>query len=317
MSEVYIDKKGIAHDDEGHSWSAPGFSRGVYSGTHIRPRSKFGAQRKRPEINRDKLDALYLALYYEPKNRILSYAAKVLAKGGEVNSKEAKQIIDIMKKNGMKKEAKLFEDRGIGMRKLLGRLEEKVSDRDNLIKAIYKRFSPSDKMKRGGKHKVMFTGDVAKVLNKGAYTSAFLQDLSDEELHKLAKLLGGKTEDIIESTGDQYREKIDTEGGTPKEKKKLKEVEAKLYEVEKKAVSMEKMFTSDGMKKVNSNMAFKKAMKNRSVVFKRLTGDWSASAMAKKRQSEVDAYQAYIDAMNKVVDEYKGESPALRKAYLR
>jgi hypothetical protein len=253
MSEVYIDKKGIAHDDEGHSWSAPGFSRGVYSGTHIRPRSKFGAQRKRPEINRDKLDALYLALYYEPKNRILSYAAKVLAKGGEVNSKEAKQIIDIMKKNGMKKEAKLFEDRGIGMRKSLNRI-----------------------------------GGMSKILSR--------IEERDEEL---------------------FAKERATKGGTPKEEKKLKEVEAKLDEVEKKAVSMEKMFTSDGMKKVNSNMAFKKAMKNRSVVFKRLTGDWSASAMAKKMQSEVEAYQAYIDAMNKVVDEYKGESPTLRKAYLR
>lgn len=93
------------------------------------------------------------------------------------------------------------------MKELLKRLEEKVSDRDRLIKAIYKRFSPSDKMKRGGKHKVMFTGDVAKALNKGAYTSAFLQDLSDEELNKLVKLLGGKTEDITEGVVEEGERK--------------------------------------------------------------------------------------------------------------
>ena len=137
MSEVYVDKNGIAHDDEGHSWKAPGFAKGVYSGTHISPRSKLNVKRKRPEINREKLDALYLALYYEPKNRILSYAAKVLAKGGEVNAKEAKQIRDIMKKNGMKKEAKLFEDRGIGMRKLLGRLEEMKGKKEIRKDGVY------------------------------------------------------------------------------------------------------------------------------------------------------------------------------------
>ena len=249
MSEVYVDKNGIAHDDEGHSWKAPGFAKGVYSGTHISPRSKLNVKRKRPEINREKLDALYLALYYEPKNRILSYAARALSKGGEVNAKEAKQIRDIMKKNGMKKEAKLFEDVGnvmsrmIGMSNILSRIEEKADD--------------------------------------------------------------------------LFAKELETKSGNPEEEKKLKEVEAKLGEVEKKAVSMEKMFTSDGMKKVNSNMAFKKAMKNRSVVFKKLTGDWSASAMTKKRQSEVDAYQAYIDAMNKVADEYKDEALSLRKVYLR
>ena len=68
-------------------------------------------------------------------------------------------------------------------------LIEKIENRDKAIKAIYKKFSPSDKMKRGGKHMVMFTGKVAEVLRRGTYTSAFLQDLSDEELQKLADLL--------------------------------------------------------------------------------------------------------------------------------
>ena len=122
---------------------------------------------------------------------------------------------------------------------------------------------------------------------------------------------------IEENADDLFAKERATKSGNPEEEKKLKEVEAKLGEVEKKAVSMEKMFTSDGMKNVNSNMAFKKAMKNRSVVFKKLTGDWSASAMTKKRQSDVDAYQAYIDAMNKVADEYKDEALSLRKVYLR
>ena len=122
---------------------------------------------------------------------------------------------------------------------------------------------------------------------------------------------------IEEKADDLFAKERTTKGGTPEEEKKLKEVEVKLGEIEKKVASMEKMFTSDGMKKVNSNMAFKKAMKNRSVVFKKLTGDWSASAMAKKRQSEVDAYQAYIDAMQKVIDEYDGEAQSLRKVYLR
>lgn len=123
MSEVYIDKHGMAHDDEGHTWKAPGMAQGVHKGTSV----KYSGGKKILGVNRAKLDALYDALYYEPGNRILSYAAKVLAKGGEVNAKEAKQIRDIMKKIGMKKESKLFEDRGVGMRCLLDKIEEKRS----------------------------------------------------------------------------------------------------------------------------------------------------------------------------------------------
>lgn len=134
-SEVYIDQHGMAHDDEGNTWRAPERAQGVYKGTSARLRTQ--RTRRRPGANRDRLDALYTALYYEPKNRVLTYAARALAKGGDINAKEAKQIRDIMKKVGMKREAKLFEDKEAkvikmekvtegGMSGILRKLEELV-----------------------------------------------------------------------------------------------------------------------------------------------------------------------------------------------
>jgi hypothetical protein len=59
---------------------------------------------------------------------------------------------------------------------------------NKLVTAIFKKFPPDSKKKIGGKHKVMLTGNAAKAIGADNYSSVFLQDLSVEELSKLAKL---------------------------------------------------------------------------------------------------------------------------------
>jgi hypothetical protein len=59
-----------------------------------------------------------------------------------------------------------------------------------LITRLFKRFSPSDRTLRKGKHLVMLTGDAAKVLGEQDFTRVNLEDLSSEDLNKLASLFG-------------------------------------------------------------------------------------------------------------------------------
>ena len=58
------------------------------------------------------------------------------------------------------------------------------------ILAIYKRFNVSDKMIRGGKHIVHFTGHYAERYGVGHYTNVTLEDLSTEDLERAAKAVG-------------------------------------------------------------------------------------------------------------------------------
>lgn len=54
---------------------------------------------------------------------------------------------------------------------------------------IFKKFPPDSKRIQAGKHRVMLTGNTAKALDKEPYSRIDLEDLSPEDLDKLAKLL--------------------------------------------------------------------------------------------------------------------------------
>jgi hypothetical protein len=243
MSEVFVDAKGMAHDDEGHTWKVGG---GVYPGTHkggsVRTPMPSQDWRNRSEEESDMVQAISMAFTRDPGNSFLRSMFRLTRNVPmRLSPKQKKALRDILYRMGLKKEAKLFEEKGTSMRALLERLED----------------------------------------------------------------------------ADLFSKERATRGGAPDEQKKLKQFEAELRDIEKRSTALEKQLTSEGMKKVNSNMVFKKAMKNRTSVFKSLKGDWSAVAMTKKRQAEVDAYKAYIDAMNKVLDEYRDASPTLRKTYIK
>lgn len=75
------------------------------------------------------------------------------------------------------------------LEEVLSLIEEKAKTDEQKILAIYKKFPATSKAKRGGKHQVMFTGNIADKFGVKNYSSAFLQDLSPEKLDKLYKLL--------------------------------------------------------------------------------------------------------------------------------
>lgn len=66
--------------------------------------------------------------------------------------------------------------------------EEK--DKKKLLMAIYKRMPIGNKMLRGGKHTIMFSGPSAKEYGVDNYTNVVLEELSMEELKKAAKAVG-------------------------------------------------------------------------------------------------------------------------------
>lgn len=117
MSEIYVDKHGRAHDDEGHSWDAPGMSRGVYG----RRKAGRASSRKEDPRRRAMLDALYLALYHRPDDEVLSSAAEKIYRNKQLDDRHMGKIRKLMIGAGMKKEAKLFEDNG-----LLGGILERI-----------------------------------------------------------------------------------------------------------------------------------------------------------------------------------------------
>lgn len=78
------------------------------------------------------------------------------------------------------------------LRKLAGINEEALNsgipDREKAFKKIAAKFPKDSKSKVGGKVKIMLTGDSAKVIGRKDYDSVTLDDLSFEELKKLADL---------------------------------------------------------------------------------------------------------------------------------
>lgn len=63
-------------------------------------------------------------------------------------------------------------------------------DRKGWIAAIWKRMPTDSRGGRGDKRKIMYTGDLAKKMGVKNYSSAVLSKLSDDELSKIAKILG-------------------------------------------------------------------------------------------------------------------------------
>lgn len=69
-------------------------------------------------------------------------------------------------------------------------LQNPGMSRKQLVVALYKRFSTSDKRIQHGQHKVMLTGPVATVLSQPQYANVVLENLTDEQLNKLAGTIG-------------------------------------------------------------------------------------------------------------------------------
>ena len=136
-SEVYVDKKGYAHDDEGNMWRAPTGARpGTYKGGAMggppsrRPQEKwkerkptrsFGAQFS--ERQKVQLKAIDDALEKMPDNKFLQSVRKQVYYGRFLSDKQKKVVRGILKKIGMKDKVKIFEGREDGMRALIERLE--------------------------------------------------------------------------------------------------------------------------------------------------------------------------------------------------
>ena len=129
MSEVYIDKHGMAHDDEGHTWSVgkDRFYPGTYSGKKFKGPKPSQDWRGRSQRESEMVKAISKIFSENPGDAFLR---EVFRQSGNVpmylSKNQKKMLRDIMNKNGMRKEAKLFEERDGGMRKLLNKIEEKV-----------------------------------------------------------------------------------------------------------------------------------------------------------------------------------------------
>lgn len=65
-----------------------------------------------------------------------------------------------------------------------------ANESKKLLMAIYKRMPGGNKMLRGGKHIIMFSGPSAQEYGVGNYTNVTLEDLSPEDLKRAAKAVG-------------------------------------------------------------------------------------------------------------------------------
>lgn len=145
MSEVYVDEKGYAHDDEGNTWKVPGrMVTGVYQARQVPVGSGAGqsSERRRwqghksnmrawgrDRVGRVKdgqemINAIHYALINRP-NKFLSGIIAQIQTGKGPTEKQRKIIREILKKLRMEKEMALFrEEKGVNdMRTLIENLE--------------------------------------------------------------------------------------------------------------------------------------------------------------------------------------------------
>ena len=83
----------------------------------------------------------------------------------------------------------LTELQGLPAAKPPGLATRYASDRKKKEVAVYRKFTDDSKSKSKGKHVVMLTGDAARVLKQDSYELVSLEDMSDEDLDKLATVL--------------------------------------------------------------------------------------------------------------------------------
>lgn len=135
-SEVYVDEKGYAHDDEGNTWMpSRSIAPGVYrSGEVPGPSSYRGSRRggrgvrniipHYSERQKRQIDAIDAALSKMPKSSFLQSVRKQVHFGRFLSGKQIKIILEILKKLRMNDKLKAFESTEMTMRELINKLEE-------------------------------------------------------------------------------------------------------------------------------------------------------------------------------------------------
>ena len=114
-SEVSVDAKGYAYDDEGNRWFVGNrWPQGLYHGREaqeIAMASRGGGRRSTGSSSAEKqLDALAKAKKMRPRNRFLASVYNRIARDGrKLTSKQKSIVRDILTQLGGTESAKLFE----------------------------------------------------------------------------------------------------------------------------------------------------------------------------------------------------------------
>lgn len=107
-SQVYVDERGYAHDDEGNTWFVGRGMGGTYKGTSFGRRFGYygGSWTEDPKLIAA-VDALSVKL---PNNNFVASIRSRLLRGSTLSKKQRDVIAKIMRQVGMDNEAQLFAE---------------------------------------------------------------------------------------------------------------------------------------------------------------------------------------------------------------
>ncbi len=123
-SDVYVDDRGMAHDDEGNSWFVGKSYLGIHKGSQFRGSMPDQSWRNRTPEEEAMVRAIATAHARDRNNQFLQSMFRLTGKTPlRLSLKQKSVLAKIMKGMGLRDEAKLFENRIITMRKLIEKLE--------------------------------------------------------------------------------------------------------------------------------------------------------------------------------------------------
>jgi hypothetical protein len=151
-SEVYVDERGYAHDDEGNTWRVSGMQPGVYKASQFPYQDRNSPMPKRQrrlnlspnysERQKEQLAAIDAVLKKMPNNNFMGSIRRQVEQGVFLSEKQKKAAIGILKKFRLGDKVKAFESEETTMRELIDRLEEgSKGDVDARLKEVVKPYA--------------------------------------------------------------------------------------------------------------------------------------------------------------------------------